>query len=260
MPFSEAFEDVYESAIKPACAEAGAYCERVDEQNFDESILSRIYNQISKANVVVAELTGRNPNVFYETGYAHALGKRVILLTESATDIVFDMQHFSHIVYNGKLHILKKQLQQKLTWALAHPEEALSQADPHLQFSVSGIALDNGLELQLKGSTLQVDIFNGTADIVQARRVQLAVTTPEIEVSEGSRFVVMLSDGRYMHHFRYLDEMWPQSWESAKVTFRSNSSKAVVLLQNGLPAEIRITTPMQVRTYDVKLFSNYTVA
>ncbi|MCB8814690.1 hypothetical protein [Desulfosporosinus shakirovi] len=81
MPFTTVFDDVYKVAIKPACYDAGAYCERVDEQYFDGSILDRIYNQITKADFVVADMTGKNPNVFYETGYSHALGKRVILLT-----------------------------------------------------------------------------------------------------------------------------------------------------------------------------------
>ncbi|HYG61069.1 MAG TPA: hypothetical protein VEL74_00690 [Thermoanaerobaculia bacterium] len=75
MPFDESFDDVYEAGIKPACKDAGAYCERVDEQIFVESILARVYNQIAKADVIIAEMTGRNPNVFYEVGYAHALNK-----------------------------------------------------------------------------------------------------------------------------------------------------------------------------------------
>jgi len=81
MPFEDAFRDVYVLGIKPACEEAGYYCERLDEQIFEETMLEHIYNQIAKADLVVADLTARNPNVFYETGYAHALGQRVILLT-----------------------------------------------------------------------------------------------------------------------------------------------------------------------------------
>jgi hypothetical protein len=49
MQFSEDFDNIYQLGIKPACEKAGAYCERVDEQVFQESMLERIYNQISKA-------------------------------------------------------------------------------------------------------------------------------------------------------------------------------------------------------------------
>src|SRR6266511_5314990 len=89
MPFSEDFKDVYELGIKAACASVGAECARVDEQIFLESILERIYKQIEIADLIIAEMSDRNANVFYETGYAHGLGKRVILLTRESGDIPF---------------------------------------------------------------------------------------------------------------------------------------------------------------------------
>src|ERR1700735_3927748 len=91
MPFTDEFKDHYELGIKPACENAGASCVRVDEQLFLENILERIYGQIKTADVVVAEMTSRNPNVFYEVGYARGLGKPVILLTSNASDIPFDL-------------------------------------------------------------------------------------------------------------------------------------------------------------------------
>ncbi len=110
MPFDEEFDDIYQLGIKQSCEDAGAYCERVDEQIFTESILDRVYNQISKADIIVADMTNRNPNVFYEVGYAHALGKRTILLTQNAEDIPFDLKHYPHIIYNNKISRLKKDL------------------------------------------------------------------------------------------------------------------------------------------------------
>ena len=70
MPFDAAFRDTYVLGIKPAREEAGSYCERLDEQIFEETMLERIYNQIAKTDLLVADLSDRNPNVFYETGYA----------------------------------------------------------------------------------------------------------------------------------------------------------------------------------------------
>ena len=61
-------------------------------------MLDRIYNQIAKSDVIISDMTGKNPNVFYETGYAHALGKRVLMLTQSVHDIPFDLKHFQHII------------------------------------------------------------------------------------------------------------------------------------------------------------------
>src|SRR5690606_10986458 len=68
MPFEHRYNDVYKFGIKGAAEAAGAYAERVDEQNFTEGMLDRIFNQINKADVIIADMTGKNPNVFYEVG------------------------------------------------------------------------------------------------------------------------------------------------------------------------------------------------
>jgi hypothetical protein len=118
MPFKSEFSDIYKYGIKGAAEDVGAYSERVDEQDYTESMLDRIYNQINKADVVVADMTGQNPNVFYEVGYAHALNKIVLLLTQDSNDIPFDLKHRPHIVYGGQIEILRNKLAQKLTWAI----------------------------------------------------------------------------------------------------------------------------------------------
>jgi hypothetical protein len=133
MPFKAEFTDVYELGIKQACRDAGAYCERVDEQMYDGSILDRIYSQIAKADVIVADMTGQNPNVFYETGYAHALNKQVVLLTQRTEDIPFDMKHYPHLVYGGSIVGLKQQLEQRIRWCIENPKRHLSAVDLPLE-------------------------------------------------------------------------------------------------------------------------------
>jgi hypothetical protein len=58
-----------------------------------------VWEQVCRARVLVAELTGRNPNVFYELGMAHTLGKSVILITQSIDDVPFDLRHQRVIPY-----------------------------------------------------------------------------------------------------------------------------------------------------------------
>src|ERR1041385_3858369 len=118
MPFRPEFDDIYEFGIKGAAKKVGAYAERVDEQLYREGILERIYNQINKADVIVADMTGQNPNVFYEVGYAHALNKIVILITRDANAIPFDLKHRQHIVYPGEIGTLRPMLKDQLTWAI----------------------------------------------------------------------------------------------------------------------------------------------
>ncbi|WP_441256404.1 hypothetical protein AB7Z32_20060 [Bradyrhizobium sp. 482_C4_N1_1] len=75
MPFASDFDDIYKVGIKSIADELGIVAERVDEQIFSETMLERIYRQIDAADFIIADMSGRNPNVFYEVGYAHARGK-----------------------------------------------------------------------------------------------------------------------------------------------------------------------------------------
>jgi hypothetical protein len=135
MPLAPEFADIYKFGIKGAAEDVGAYAERLDEQIFTEGMLDRIFNQINKADVVVADMTGRNPNVFYEVGYAHALGKIVLLLTKTAEDIPFDLKHRQHTVYGGSIDVLRKDLSQKLEWAITESKRR-SISDAIERFSV----------------------------------------------------------------------------------------------------------------------------
>jgi hypothetical protein len=118
MPFDPAFDDVYKLGIKGAVADFDdIHAERVDEQIYREGILERIYTQIEAADLIIADMTGQNANVFYEVGYAHARKKLCILLTSEASDIPFDLKHQRHIIYNGSIATLKRDLGKDLEWA-----------------------------------------------------------------------------------------------------------------------------------------------
>jgi nucleoside 2-deoxyribosyltransferase len=117
MPFDAAFDDVYKLGIKDTAEKLGIRAERVDEQIFHkENILERIYSQIDAADLIIADLTGRNPNVFYETGYAHAKGKLCLLLTSKADDIPFDLKHHRHLIYGDSIQNLRQALEKDLDW------------------------------------------------------------------------------------------------------------------------------------------------
>lgn len=99
MPFQNAFDPVYD-AIREACEEGGINCQRVDEQTHMQNIMQQIYDQISAADVIIADTTGGNANVFYETGYARALKKPIVHITQSQQDIPFDLTQYQHFVYS----------------------------------------------------------------------------------------------------------------------------------------------------------------
>lgn len=126
MPFGPEFDDVYRLGIKEIATSLDVVAERVDEQTFSERILDRIYRQIEAADFIIADMTGRNPNVFYEVGYAHAKKKPVILITEDAADIPFDLKHHRHLVYGGKVVDLRDKLAADITWLKAEILKARS--------------------------------------------------------------------------------------------------------------------------------------
>jgi hypothetical protein len=124
MPFDKAFDDVYKLGIKGAVASFDdVVAERVDEQIYREGILERIYRQIEAADIIIADMTRQNPNVFYEVGYAHAKGKLCILLTSNADDIPFDLKHQRHIVYGKSIVTLRLELEKEIAWARGELEK-----------------------------------------------------------------------------------------------------------------------------------------
>ena len=100
MPFQKKFKNIYEIGIKSAVEKAGMRCEKADEIEFNDDILRKIYDCILRADIVVSIMTDNNPNVFYETGYSHALGKFTIHLSELGGKIPFDLSHYNHIIYD----------------------------------------------------------------------------------------------------------------------------------------------------------------
>jgi hypothetical protein len=118
IPFQPQFSDIYQFGIKRACEQAGAYCERLDEQALTENVMKRMRRQIAKADLIVADVTGRNPNVFYEVGIASSLDKKVILLAQHSDDVPFDLKHHKHIIYDGNINNLYNNLRTAIHSAL----------------------------------------------------------------------------------------------------------------------------------------------
>jgi hypothetical protein len=98
MPFSMEFTGVYE-AIKQACLSSSLRCLRADDIWEESTIIQDIFNLIFRAQIVVVDFTGKNPNVMYETGIAHTLGKHVIPISQSLDDVPFDMRHHRVLKY-----------------------------------------------------------------------------------------------------------------------------------------------------------------
>jgi hypothetical protein len=99
MPFHADYNPVYDE-IQKAAAAAGMRCTRADEEIFQGGIMDNVREMLVKAGVVIADLSGKNLNVYYELGIAHAWSKDVIILTNDIKDVPFDLKHLRLIAYD----------------------------------------------------------------------------------------------------------------------------------------------------------------
>jgi nucleoside 2-deoxyribosyltransferase len=99
MPFSAPFNEYYEQVFKPAVIEAGFKPYRADEIYGSRPFMQDILDSIKKSDVILAEITGRNPNVMYEMGVAYAWKKPIVILSQTMEDVPFDLRHYRVLIY-----------------------------------------------------------------------------------------------------------------------------------------------------------------
>lgn len=100
-PFNEQFDEEYDW-VKEFFVTHLYSCTRGDDIKVSSNILGHIVKQMATSEIVVANISGRNPNVFYELGIAHALGKEVIIIAKSSNDITFDVSGGQVVIYSDK--------------------------------------------------------------------------------------------------------------------------------------------------------------
>lgn len=102
MPFTESWSDRVWKQLGLILERGGFSFSRADSL-YGHNILEDIWIAINESSLIIADITSRNPNVFYEIGIAHTLGKKVILLTQKVTDIPFDFKNYRHIIYEDNV-------------------------------------------------------------------------------------------------------------------------------------------------------------
>lgn len=117
MPFKPEFAAVYKS-IKKACEDTNWFeAKRADDIWDHSTVIQDVFSLIYRSHVVICDFTGRNPNVFYEAGIAHTLGKIVIPITQNGGDVPSDVGHHRYLTYlnNGEgLSAMTKALRERL--------------------------------------------------------------------------------------------------------------------------------------------------
>lgn len=98
MPFKPSIRPIFEDHIAPVFKSLGIPATRADQIFGTRPIMDDVVEGVTTARYIIADLTGNNPNVLYEVGFCHALGKDVIILTQDE-DVPFDLRHIRYIKY-----------------------------------------------------------------------------------------------------------------------------------------------------------------
>ena len=222
MPFDKAFDDIYKLGIQAVALEQGVIAQRVDEQKFSETMLERIYRQIDLADFIIADMTGKNPNVFYEVGYAHAQDKLCTLLTQDVNDIPFDLQHHRHIIYNGSIQTLKSMLAEDIKWLKSEREK--QKTSPITVELKTGLSYLDKNDWRAQGIVnLEIDLHNRTLK-----------KSPEIEA-------IYLHTGTGWKFTQLGDECSSISSETGKEELRHFITKPLSRLSPGAWGNIKLT-------------------
>lgn len=100
-PFHMDYIQTYE-IIRSTCIKAKMVSMKGDEEFVPKDVLQHIVKCIVKSRIVIANLNGRNPNVFYELGIAHALNKPTILIAHINTEVPFDLKNQYLVLYKNE--------------------------------------------------------------------------------------------------------------------------------------------------------------
>lgn len=136
MPFGNGFDQIYNQFLREALTQAGFDVTRADDIMNAQNIIKDIVRRISESDLIVADLTDSNPNVYYELGLAHGLNKPVILLIQEIKEIPFDLRSYRVISYTthfSDINDARKQLSDLAAGILTGTTEFGSPASDFLE-------------------------------------------------------------------------------------------------------------------------------
>jgi hypothetical protein len=194
MPFGAPFDSYYRAVFAPAIDRAGFMPVRSDDVAKPGAIIDQIWKGINAAEVCLADLTGCNPNVMYELGLVHALGKPVLQLVQNTRDLPFDLQHLRHITYRTTASDWQGRLQDEIVRVLAALRD-----DPSPAVLLSpGARIPSGRYAVYRRSFHAEERFETLAVRVGDHQVTVA-SVP----SEWSSIGSLVRGNRYVGRFQY---------------------------------------------------------
>jgi tetratricopeptide (TPR) repeat protein len=201
MPFSEEFDDVY-LVIKDAVGAAGngtrvpVVCARADEISSPGRITDQTVRAIAECDLLIADISGSNPNVMYELGYGHALGKPAIILNQDVHGSPFDVKDFRQVLYDRRR--LVKDCRPSIVAAVSdvlarsasetvEPAAPLASAATPEPVSAASLRPSPELALSIQALHLKLQVANSKRDraLVSQLAQQVRDTLARVTVTSG---------------------------------------------------------------------------
>lgn len=137
------WDDIFNNTIKPAVEKSGFNykCERSNSQF--ETIIEHILDKLNRSELVIADITDRNPNVLYELGVRHTLGSPAIMIAQKEEDIPFDLLHYPYKIYGWKTDKEKKKFKKEIKEAIDFLEKNPHRAASPVRKYLNPIAVES---------------------------------------------------------------------------------------------------------------------
>lgn len=103
MEYKPPYIDIYDTLIKPTVESEGFRCLKANDIYSTEPVIEDIWANINKASLIIADITSNNPNVLYELGICHTIGKHVMMITQKPEDIPFNFRHMRCYPYKNDI-------------------------------------------------------------------------------------------------------------------------------------------------------------
>lgn len=163
MPFDSEFDDVFTGVIKEPLEALDCDVKRADDILNSRNILADIVSSIRERDLIIADLSTSNPNVYYELGIAHSFGKPVILLTQDVSLLPFDLRSYRVIPYDTHFSKIQSAISQLSDLVTAFFDGSATFSNPVTDFSSP-----NGAESEVDDEISQQDDDRGFLDHILA--------------------------------------------------------------------------------------------
>ena len=165
MPFAVDFKNQWELAVAPAIVDAGLVPLRGDDSSLAAGIImSDVTRLIYESTLIVADLSGKNPNAMYELGLAHSAQKPAVMIAQNDADVPFDLSHVRYLKYEVRdLSGLRRNLTERLKAMLSVPR-SLPRFFPELEI-MRPEDMENLRYLRQRARKVTVNVFPPTADV-----------------------------------------------------------------------------------------------